>query len=110
MVDEYQDTNQAQLRMLKALAKRHSNVCAVGDDDQSIYAWRGAEAGNILRFDRHFPGAETVALTQNYRSTNRILKAANELIVNNVERHKKFLLIQLHWLVYFYCQILFQHQ
>jgi DNA helicase-2/ATP-dependent DNA helicase PcrA len=91
MVDEYQDTNLAQLRLLKGLAKRHSNVCAVGDDDQSIYGWRGAEAGNILRFDQHFVGAKTIALTQNYRSTNRILRAANELIVNNTDRHKKSL-------------------
>ena len=91
MVDEYQDTNLAQLRLLKALAKRYKNVCAVGDDDQSIYGWRGAEAGNILKFDRHFPGAKLIALTQNYRSTNRILKAANQLIVNNTERHSKSL-------------------
>ncbi|MEE2757262.1 MAG: UvrD-helicase domain-containing protein [Myxococcota bacterium] len=91
MVDEYQDTNLAQLRLLKALAKRYQNVCAVGDDDQSIYGWRGAEAGNILRFDKHFKGAQTIALTQNYRSTNRILRAANKLILNNAERHKKSL-------------------
>ena len=88
MVDEYQDTNLAQLRLLKALAKRYQNVCAVSDDDQSIYGWRGAEAGNILRFDKHFEGAQTIALTQNYRSTNRILRAANKLILNNAERHE----------------------
>ena len=91
MVDEYQDTNIAQLRLLKALAQRHGNVCAVGDDDQSIYGWRGAVAGNILRFDHHFEGAKIIALTQNYRSTNHILKAANAVIVNNRARHEKTL-------------------
>ena len=91
MVDEYQDTNLSQLRLLKALGKRHGNICVVGDDDQSIYGWRGAEAGNILRFDEHFAGARTIALTQNYRSTNRILKSANALITNNAERHEKSL-------------------
>jgi len=91
MVDEYQDTNLSQLRLLQGLAKRYSNVCAVGDDDQSIYGWRGAEAGNILRFDHHFPGAKIIALTQNYRSTNRILQAANRLIIHNTNRHKKSL-------------------
>ncbi len=91
MVDEYQDTNLSQLRLLKALAKRYNHVCAVGDDDQSIYGWRGAEAGNILRFDQHFAGADRIDLTQNYRSTNRILKAANRLILNNSERHDKSL-------------------
>ena len=62
------------------MAQRYNNVCAVGDDDQSIYGWRGAEAGNILRFGQHFDGAQRIDLTQNYRSTNRILKAANKLI------------------------------
>ncbi|MCB9546806.1 MAG: UvrD-helicase domain-containing protein [Myxococcales bacterium] len=90
MVDEYQDTNGAQLRMVQALAGR-GNVCVVGDDDQSIYAWRGAVAGNILHFDRSFPGARMVALTQNYRSTNHVLRAANAVIRNNVERHEKTL-------------------
>ena len=88
MVDEYQDTNGAQLRFVQALAG-HGNVCVVGDDDQSIYAWRGAVAGNILHFDRQFPGARMVALTQNYRSTNRVLQAANAVIRNNPERHEK---------------------
>lgn len=88
MVDEYQDTNGAQLRMVQALAGA-GNVCVVGDDDQSIYAWRGAVAGNILHFDRQFPGARLVALTQNYRSTNRVLAAANAVIRNNAERHEK---------------------
>lgn len=91
MVDEYQDTNGAQLRMVKALCKRSGNVCVVGDDDQSIYAWRGAVAGNILRFDEHFPGAKLIALTQNYRSTNNVLRAANHVIRNNEERHEKSL-------------------
>ncbi len=91
MVDEYQDTNGAQLRMVKGLVRGHGNVCVVGDDDQSIYAWRGAVAGNILRFDTHFPGARMIALTQNYRSTNHVLRAANHVIRNNVERHEKTL-------------------
>ncbi len=91
MVDEYQDTNAAQLRMVKALARAHQNVCVVGDDDQSIYAWRGAVAGNILRFDQHFEGAKMIALTQNYRSTNNVLRAANAVIRNNAERHEKTL-------------------
>jgi superfamily I DNA/RNA helicase len=91
MVDEYQDTNGAQLRFVKGLAKGHGNVCVVGDDDQSIYAFRGAVAGNILHFDQHFPGAKMVPLTQNYRSTNNVLRAANAVIGNNVERHAKTL-------------------
>ena len=91
MVDEYQDTNSAQLRMVHGLVRRTNNVCVVGDDDQSIYAWRGAVASNILRFDQHFRGAQIIALTQNYRSTNNILRAANAVIKNNAERHKKTL-------------------
>jgi superfamily I DNA/RNA helicase len=91
MVDEYQDTNGAQLRMLKALNQGFGNLCVVGDDDQSIYGWRGAVAQNILRFEEHFPGAKTIALTQNYRSTNYILQAANAVIEHNPERHKKTL-------------------
>ncbi|MFN3201044.1 MAG: ATP-dependent helicase [Bradymonadia bacterium] len=89
MVDEFQDTNGAQLRFIKALGRGSGNVCVVGDDDQSIYAWRGAVAGNILRFDEHFPGAKSIFLTQNYRSTNCILRCANHVIANNVERHVK---------------------
>lgn len=91
MVDEYQDTNGAQLRMVKGLVRGHGNVCVVGDDDQSIYAWRGAVAGNILKFDQHFEGAKMIALTQNYRSTNNVLRAANHVIRNNVERYEKTL-------------------
>lgn len=93
MVDEYQDTNLAQLGMLKALVRglERPNICVVGDDDQSIYAFRGAVAANILGFDKHFPGARIIALTRNYRSTNNILRAANAVIGNNTQRHAKTL-------------------
>jgi DNA helicase II / ATP-dependent DNA helicase PcrA len=80
LVDEYQDTNLCQLELLKLLAGERRNVCAVGDDDQAIYGWRGAEVKNILRFDRHFPGAKEVRLEQNYRSCGRILSCANGVI------------------------------
>jgi DNA helicase II / ATP-dependent DNA helicase PcrA len=90
LVDEYQDTNTAQLLLLKKLA-RTPNVTVVGDDDQSIYAFRGAEASNILEFDRHFPGATVVKLEQNYRSTPTILAAANAVIRHNAARHAKAL-------------------
>lgn len=89
LVDEYQDTSPDQLALLKVLAGAERNVCVVGDDDQSIYAWRGAAAGNILAFDKHFAGAREVVLDQNYRSTNSILKAANAVIVNNKARKEK---------------------
>ena len=89
MVDEYQDTNGAQFEMIKLLAGEHRNICVVGDDDQSIYGWRGAELSNILRFEEHFPEAKIVKLEQNYRSTNTILEAANNLISHNTERHTK---------------------
>jgi DNA helicase-2/ATP-dependent DNA helicase PcrA len=89
LVDEYQDTNHCQLELLKLLAGERRNVCAVGDDDQAIYGWRGAEVRNILRFERHFPGAKEVRLEQNYRSTGRILACANGVIEKNPQRRAK---------------------
>ncbi|HET8732284.1 MAG TPA: UvrD-helicase domain-containing protein, partial [Anaeromyxobacteraceae bacterium] len=80
LVDEYQDTNLCQLELLKLVAGPRKNVCAVGDDDQAIYGWRGAEVKNILRFEKHFPGAKEVRLEQNYRSTGRVLACANGVI------------------------------
>jgi DNA helicase-2/ATP-dependent DNA helicase PcrA len=89
LVDEYQDTNHAQYRLLQLLAGKHGNVFAVGDPDQSIYAFRGADIRNILEFERDFGGAQTIALEQNYRSTNAILRAANSVIAQNRERKPK---------------------
>jgi DNA helicase II / ATP-dependent DNA helicase PcrA len=89
LVDEYQDTNHAQYRLLQLLAQPDFNVCAVGDPDQSIFAFRGADINNILDFERDFPGTRTIALEQNYRSTNNILDAANHVITNNRERKPK---------------------
>jgi DNA helicase-2/ATP-dependent DNA helicase PcrA len=89
LVDEYQDTNRSQLELLVLLAGEAKNVCAVGDDDQSIYSWRGAEVENILSFDRHFPNVTEVRLEQNYRSTSAILAAANAVIAKNEARKEK---------------------
>lgn len=94
LVDEYQDTNVAQYLWLRLLAQKHKNICCVGDDDQSIYGWRGAEVGNILKFEQDFPGAEIVKLEQNYRSTGHILSAASALIAANEDRLGKTLWTQ----------------
>lgn len=88
-VDEYQDTNRAQYQLVRLLAAPEDNICAVGDSDQAIYAWRGADIRNILNFERDYPSARLINMETNYRSTERILKAANELIRNNVQRKPK---------------------
>jgi DNA helicase II / ATP-dependent DNA helicase PcrA len=89
LVDEFQDTNHAQLRLVEALASVHGNLCVVGDDDQSIYRWRGADRRNILDFRRNFPDATIIKLEQNYRSTQRILRAAHAVIRRNADREPK---------------------
>lgn len=91
MIDEYQDTNLVQLQLMILLAGTEANIAAVGDDDQSIYSWRGANIENILHFDRTYPGAKIIRLEQNYRSTNMILRTANALIAHNRDRHAKSL-------------------
>ena len=89
MVDEYQDTNGAQFELVHSITQEHRNFCVVGDDDQSIYGWRGAEIANLLDLEKHFPEVKVVKLEQNYRSTNTILKAANAVIKNNARRRGK---------------------
>ena len=89
MVDEYQDTNAAQFELVHSLTKEHRNLCVVGDDDQSIYGWRGAEISNLLDMEKHFPEVKVVKLEQNYRSTNTILDAVNAVIKNNARRRGK---------------------
>jgi DNA helicase-2/ATP-dependent DNA helicase PcrA len=89
LVDEFQDTNLVQFRLVRHLSRAHRNLTVVGDDDQSIYSWRGAEPRNLLDFDRDFPDAEVIKLEQNYRSTQVILQASNAIIARNVDRHGK---------------------
>lgn len=89
LVDEYQDVNEAQYRMVRALSRGSGNICVVGDDDQSIYSFRGADHRIILRFERDFPGAKTFRLERNYRSTTAVLSAANALVTHNTQRHHK---------------------
>lgn len=89
MVDEYQDTNATQFDLVQSLTKEHHNLCVVGDDDQSIYGWRGAEIANLLDMEKHFPGVKVIKLEQNYRSTVTILTAANAVIKNNARRRGK---------------------
>jgi len=91
MVDEFQDTNLIQYRLIQQLVERHRNICVVGDDDQSIYRWRGAEVGNILNFEKDFPETKIITLEQNYRSTQKILHAANQMVRRNRSRKEKVL-------------------
>ena len=91
MVDEYQDTNAAQFQLVHQLTREHRNFCVVGDDDQSIYGWRGAEVANLLNLEKHFPEVKVVKLEQNYRSTSTILNAANAVIKRNAQRRPKSL-------------------
>ncbi len=91
LIDEYQDTNRSQYELMRLLTQRHSNICVVGDEDQSIYGWRGADIRNILDFERDYPGAVTIRLEQNYRSTKTIIEAASAVVANNKERKGKWL-------------------
>ncbi|HQZ68066.1 MAG TPA: UvrD-helicase domain-containing protein [Planctomycetaceae bacterium] len=91
-IDEYQDTNGVQFQLIESLVKPHRNLCVVGDDDQSIYGWRGADVEHIINFSGHFPGARVVRLEDNYRCTDRILECANRLVKHNRQRHDKTLI------------------
>jgi DNA helicase-2/ATP-dependent DNA helicase PcrA len=91
MIDEYQDTNRSQYELMRLLSQHHDNICVVGDEDQSIYSWRGADIRNILDFEKDFPRAKVIRLEQNYRSTKNILEGASVVVANNKERKGKWL-------------------